>query len=406
VIGSALSPRVAGALLCLVQSVTAAWDLPVQAQPQLSTDQLGKRTLPATAAILTRNRAGGVVGVGSGFSIDSSGVVVTSWHLLQGAVKALVRFPPSEQFEWVRSFGGDSLADVAVLKVPGHDLPSLTTTTSIPHAGERVVVLGRGPGMSDTVSEGVVSGIRVRAGRQVVEISAPVSLTSNGGPVLDEQGRVFGILRSEIRDGEELNVAIPVRYALALLEEHPISRPLDSVFPAAGEPSDDQLDSDSPGDQQVVLALISAQKLVLDAQLPKEAVPFLDFAIAHGDAERRDKAATLLYVGATSLLMEPQDPEAAAGLLRKAVQAANPSGHLAPAAHYLLGLALLFQVPEPLEVHKSCVYARQKEALLQESEQAFHSAGGVNPEAVAKNLAIVRKYQPRIRSLVKAYCKQ
>ena len=92
-IGSALWPRVAGAMLCLIQSATAAGDLSAQAQPQVSPDQPAQGALPATAAILTRNHAGGVVGVGTGFSIDSSGVIVTNWHLLPGAVNALLRFP-------------------------------------------------------------------------------------------------------------------------------------------------------------------------------------------------------------------------------------------------------------------------------------------------------------------------
>jgi hypothetical protein len=82
----------------------------------------------------------------------------------------------------------------------------------------------------------------------------------------------------------------------------------------------------------------------------------------------------------------------------------KPSSTVAPAAHYLLGMALLWQVPDPIP-EKSCARTREKEALLEESEQAFNSAGGVNPEAVAKNLAIIGKYRPRIRAMLKAYCK-
>jgi tetratricopeptide (TPR) repeat protein len=79
---------------------------------------------------------------------------------------------------------------------------------------------------------------------------------------------------------------------------------------------------------------------------PKEAVPFLEFAIKYGDPQRKENAAALLYSGAAPLLQQPQDLQGAEQLLRLAVQAANPTGKVYPAANYLLGLATLFQVPQ------------------------------------------------------------
>ena len=140
----------------------------------------------------------------------------------------------------------------------------------------------------------------------------------------------------------------------------------------------------------------------------KEAVPFLDFAIKHGDAQAKENAAALLYTGAAPLLQEPQDLEGAAELLRMAVQAANPTGKVHPAANYLLGLALLFQVPkiDPLaEKQKSCELARQEEGLLLGADSALTAGRSVNEQAVQKNLDIIKKYKPRIASMLKAYCK-
>jgi tetratricopeptide (TPR) repeat protein len=140
----------------------------------------------------------------------------------------------------------------------------------------------------------------------------------------------------------------------------------------------------------------------------KEAVPFLDFAIKHGDAQAKENAAALLYTGAAPLLQEPQDLEGAAELLRMAVQAANPTGKVHPAANYLLGLALLFQVPkiDPLaEKQKSCELARQEEGLLLAADSALIAGESVNPGPVKKNRDIIQKYKPRIASMLKAYCK-
>lgn len=141
---------------------------------------------------------------------------------------------------------------------------------------------------------------------------------------------------------------------------------------------------------------------------PKEAVPFLEFAIKHGDPQRKEQAAALLYTGAAPLLQQPQDLQGAEQLLRLSAQSANPSGKVYPAANYLLGLALLFQVPQidPItEKQKSCDGAKQEQALLAGADSALTAGRSVNPQAVDKNLGIIKKYTPRINSMLKAYCK-
>jgi tetratricopeptide (TPR) repeat protein len=142
---------------------------------------------------------------------------------------------------------------------------------------------------------------------------------------------------------------------------------------------------------------------------PKEAVPFLEFVIKHGDAQRKEQAAALLYTGAAPLLQQPQDLPGAEELLRMAVRTANPTGKVYPAANYLLGLATLFQVPQidpQAEKQKSCDLAMQEQAKLAASDSALTAGRSVNPEAVDKNLGIIKKYEPRIKSMLKAYCKK
>jgi hypothetical protein len=141
----------------------------------------------------------------------------------------------------------------------------------------------------------------------------------------------------------------------------------------------------------------------------KEAVPFLEFVIKHGDPQRKEQAAALLYSGAAPLLQQPQDLQGAAELLRMAVAAANPSGKVYPAANYLLGLATLFQVPQidpQAEKTKSCDLAKQEQALLAAADSALTAGRSASPEAVDKNLGIIRKYDPRVKSMLKAYCKK
>jgi len=161
-------------------------------------------------------------------------------------------------------------------------------------------------------------------------------------------------------------------------------------------------------DTTAVVPALSAAKALVDAKRPKEAVPFLDYAIKHGDAQAKENAAALLYTGAAPLLQQPQDLQGASELLRMAVAAANPTGKVGPASNYLLGLATLFQVPQidpQAEKGKSCDLAKQEETLLGEAETALTAGRSVNPEAVDKNLGIIKQYKPRVASMLKAYCK-
>jgi tetratricopeptide (TPR) repeat protein len=140
----------------------------------------------------------------------------------------------------------------------------------------------------------------------------------------------------------------------------------------------------------------------------KEALPFLEFAIKHGDAQAKENAAALLYTGAAPLLQPPQDLEGAAELLRMAVQSANPTGKVYAPANYLLGLATLFQVPAKdkiAEKQKSCDVAREEQGLLVAADSALTAGRSVNPGAVEKNLGIVKQYDKRVASMLKAYCK-
>ena len=63
------------------------------------------------------------------------------------------------------------------------------------------------------------------------------------------------------------------------------------------------------------------------------------------------------------------------------------------------------QIDPQAEKQKSCDLAKQEETLLGEAETALTAGRAVNPEAVDKNLGIIKQYKPRVASMLKAYCK-
>jgi hypothetical protein len=63
------------------------------------------------------------------------------------------------------------------------------------------------------------------------------------------------------------------------------------------------------------------------------------------------------------------------------------------------------QIDPVTEKQKSCDGAKQEQALLAGADSALTAGRSVNPQAVDKNLGIIKKYTPRINSMLKAYCK-
>ncbi|MDH5283953.1 MAG: hypothetical protein OEW80_08725, partial [Gemmatimonadota bacterium] len=148
-----------------------------------------------------------------------------------------------------------------------------------------------------------------------------------------------------------------------------------------------------------------------DAKQTAQSLPFIEFAVAHGDAAARENAAGLMLNASLPLLQPPtQDFKAAASGLRRVVQLANPQGRYAPIANHFLGLSLvnlISQTDPEAEKQKSCELARSVESMTAEAEAALASASGYQQQADARTrlLQYLGGLKPRTASMLKAYCK-
>ena len=205
---------------------------------------------------------------------------------------------------------------------------------------------------------------------------------------------------------KDSTAVVPALAAAKALIEAPATGAPTTGAPTTGAPTTTPADTGKPAGTTPKSDSTGAAPVA--THRTKEAVPFLQFAIQHGDPQQKEQAAALLYTGAAPLLQQPQDLQGASELLKMAVAAANPSGKVYPAANYLLGLATLFQVPQvdpQAEKGKSCDLAHQEESLLNDAEKYLTAGQSVNQEAVNKNLGIIKQYKPRVASMIKAYCK-
>ena len=126
----------------------------------------------------------------------------------------------------------DKRKDVALIKIKGFGLPYLKLGRSQDvQVGETVYSLSNPLGVfQNTLSEGIVSGIRPGDGYKYFQISAPISHGSSGGPIFNSKGEVIGIAVATIEEGQNLNFAVPIDYARGMVLEMGTPKPLAAIY--------------------------------------------------------------------------------------------------------------------------------------------------------------------------------
>jgi tetratricopeptide (TPR) repeat protein len=181
--------------------------------------QLIKRTLPAVVTIVGFNEQGKFRSSGSGFFINGQGQLITNYHVIKSMAHAKVKTRDGKIYPMSTALAVDKFADLALCQV---DIPAgspnfLTVSREVPEVGERVVVIGSPQLLELTVSEGIVSAIRTDTHKgQAIQMTAPISGGSSGGPVLNLKGEVVGVSTFYRQGGQNLNFAIPGHRILAL----------------------------------------------------------------------------------------------------------------------------------------------------------------------------------------------
>jgi S1-C subfamily serine protease len=180
---------------------------------------------PAVVRIDVTTRSGS--GVGSGFVVSKEGLVVTNYHVIEGATGAVVRFRDGALSEVKGTLFIDPERDIAVIEInvaPLGDVPVLAIAPKLPRKGDRVVALGAPKGLSFSVTEGMISGVRkgsdlvrdlgVQSGLEDdlpgtwIQTTTPISPGNSGGPLVNLRGEVVGANTFMLREAQNLNFAI------------------------------------------------------------------------------------------------------------------------------------------------------------------------------------------------------
>lgn len=181
----------------------------------LTPKQIVERSKPAIVRIEAADER-----VGTGFVIDPAGVVATNLHVVAATDKISVKLLDGTTIAVEEIVAVDPDHDLALLRVVRRSpLPALTLGDSaLVAAGDPVLAIGNPLGVLDyTVSDGLISSVRELApGFTLLQISAPISQGSSGGPLFNAAGEVIGVSTAVFTEGQNLNFGVPSNYVAAL----------------------------------------------------------------------------------------------------------------------------------------------------------------------------------------------
>jgi serine protease Do len=163
---------------------------------------------------------------GSGFLISSDGLVLTNAHVVDGAKEVTVKLSDHREYK-AKVLGADRSSDIAVLKIDGHELPTVTLGNSDQlGVGDYVLAIGEPFGLEETATAGIVSA----KGRSLpgdgyvpfIQTDAAVNPGNSGGPLFDANGSVVGInaqIYSNSGGFQGVSFAIPINLAVQVKDQ-------------------------------------------------------------------------------------------------------------------------------------------------------------------------------------------
>ncbi len=200
--------------------------------PAQTTEQLAEKALDATVYLEMQDSTGVTLGIGSGFFVQRD-LIATNYHVIEGAARGTAKVVGKYKKYTIQGVTAtDKGNDLVLLKVAAYGIKPLPLGDSDRvNIGAQVYVAGNPKGLEGTFSNGIISSKRGGYANARLQMTAPISLGSSGGPVLNRRGEVIGVSFMTIEGGQNLNFAIPSNYLKTLLSLSKRVRPLSNVSP-------------------------------------------------------------------------------------------------------------------------------------------------------------------------------
>ncbi len=189
--------------LALFHSTGARADEPARATgeklaaeaPRKTVESIAKEVRDSIVTIRFQGRGGSDQGLGTGFVIGADGLIASNYHVIGEARPVSVELADGSRHDVTEIHASDRAADLAIVRIARQGLAPLALGAPETLAdGAEVVAVGNPHGLERSVVAGRVSGKREIDGRSMIQLAIPIEPGNSGGPLLDMEGKVHGIL--------------------------------------------------------------------------------------------------------------------------------------------------------------------------------------------------------------------
>ena len=192
----------------------------------MDAEQIYKKVNDAVVQIYAYDSYSKIMSQGSGVVLNDKGWIVTNYHVYNGCDKMVIRHN-GKIIEYTGIVGLDADKDILIVKIADHTFPFIAMGNSdLLNVGQKIYAIGSPEGFENTISEGIVSGLRSYTERKkkYIQISAPISHGSSGGAVINAKGELIGISTLSVVDGQNINFAIPVNDVITVYKKEGVNQ--------------------------------------------------------------------------------------------------------------------------------------------------------------------------------------
>ena len=270
-------------------------------------------------------------GQASGFIVAANGFIITSAHVVEEAEEMLVKLQSGDIYTVRETIFADDL-DICLLQIDARHLPVMRFGSSAKlQQGEDVAAIGAPLGLEHSLTKGIVSSTNRRIDdRDYIQIDAALNAGNSGGPIINEDGLVFGVATMVAREADNVGFAIPSDLLMAFLNSHDIvftvepghappmpspaevvdeEAPAAAVEPPTPPPPPADVPAAPPAVSPWVYVAVAAAVSILVAFLTSLLVVNLRLARQAPIAPAQQSAAPAAYPAPTAPPAQPQAPQ-------------------------------------------------------------------------------------------------
>jgi len=185
-----------------------------------SPGEIAREQSQAVVIVEALDERGSVIGQGSGFIVTTNGAIISNLHVIQGAAMIRVKLPNGDVYKTTDLVDVDDNKDIVIIKIKGFKLPTVMLGDSDKaETGDSIVAISSPENLVNSLSTGVISGVRRVDTHRIFQITAPISRGSSGGALFNSNGEVIGIVTFLLKSGQNINFAVPINYARGMISD-------------------------------------------------------------------------------------------------------------------------------------------------------------------------------------------